>query len=204
MPLEVLEKARDELVSYGDSGMSVLEMTHRGKDFAEIFHTAKSLFREALSVPDNYEILFLQGGASLQFASIPMNLIRGNSADYAVTGAFSGKAAREAEKYGKVNIACDISSTGFDRIPAQDGLRLSGDAEYFYYCANNTIYGTEWHSRFEIDTCMRHVVGYPVTAGGGFTLWSDIRRCPKKYRTRGTDSRSNRQSTCRQTSGYHA
>ena len=145
MPLEVLEKARDELVSYGDSGMSVMEMTHRGKDFAEIFHTAKSLFREVLSVPDNYEILFLQGGASLQFASIPMNLIRGNSADYAVTGAFSGKAAKEAEKYGKVNLACDVSSMGFDRIPTQDGLTLSDDAEYFYYCANNTIYGTEWH-----------------------------------------------------------
>ena len=145
MPLEVLEKARDELVSYGDSGMSVMEMTHRGKDFAEIFQTAKALFREVLSVPDNYEVLFLQGGATLQFASIPMNLIRGNSAEYAVTGSFSGKAAKEAEKYGKVHIACDMSSTGFDRIPKQDELVLCDDAEYFYYCANNTIYGTEWH-----------------------------------------------------------
>ena len=145
MPLEVLEKARDELVSYGESGMSVMEMTHRGKDFAEIFSNAKSLFREVLSVPDTHEILFLQGGATLQFASIPMNLLNGGSADYAVTGSFSGKAAREAEKYGKVNIACDVSGSGYDRIPEQNELKLSDEASYFYYCANNTIYGTEWH-----------------------------------------------------------
>ena len=144
MPLEVLEKARDELVSFGDSGMSVMEMTHRGKDFAEIFGNAKSLFREVLSVPDTHEILFLQGGATLQFASIPMNLLCGGTADYAVTGVFSGKAAREAEKYGRVNISCDMSASGFERIPEPSELRSSDDAAYFYYCANNTIYGTEW------------------------------------------------------------
>ncbi len=144
MPLEVLEKARDELVSFGDSGMSVMEMTHRGKDFAEIFGNAKSLFREVLSVPDTHEILFLQGGATLQFASIPMNLLCGGTADYAVTGAFSGKAAREAEKYGRVNISCDMSASGFERIPEPSELKSSDDAAYFYYCANNTIYGTEW------------------------------------------------------------
>ncbi|MCR4607927.1 MAG: 3-phosphoserine/phosphohydroxythreonine transaminase [Oscillospiraceae bacterium] len=145
MPIEVLEKARDELVSYGDSGMSVMEMTHRGKDFSEIFSNAKSLFREVLSVPDTHEILFLQGGATLQFASIPMNLMNGGTADYAVTGSFSGKAAREARKYGDVNLACDTGARGFDRIPEQNELKLSDDASYFYYCANNTIYGTEWH-----------------------------------------------------------
>ena len=145
MPLEVLERARDELLSYGESGMSVMEMTHRGKDFAEIFQKAKALFREVFAVPDSHEILFLQGGATLQFASIPMNLLAGSTADYAVTGSFSGKAAREAEKYGKVNIACDMSQTGFDRIPKQSELNISENAGYFYYCANNTIYGTEWH-----------------------------------------------------------
>ena len=154
LPLEVLEKARDELVSYGDSGMSVMEMTHRGKDFAGIFQKAKSLFREVLSVPDTHEILFLQGGATLQFASIPMNLLRGGTADYAVTGVFSGKAAREAEKYGKVNLACDMSASGFDRIPDQRDLETSEDASYFYYCANNTIYGTEWHYVPEVSSAL--------------------------------------------------
>lgn len=145
MPLEVLEKAKDELISYGESGMSVMEMTHRGKDFSEIFSKAKSLFRQVLSIPDTHEILLLQGGATLQFASIPMNLLKGGTADYAVTGSFSGKAAREAQKYGSVSLACDTSANGFDRIPGQNELKLSEDASYFYYCANNTIYGTEWH-----------------------------------------------------------
>ena len=95
-------------------------------------------------MPDSHEILFLQGGATLQFAAIPMNLMRGGAADYAVTGNFSGKAAREAAKYGGVHIAADTSSTGHDRIPAQQELAESADAKYFYYCANNTIYGTEW------------------------------------------------------------
>ena len=145
IPLEVLEKARDELVAYGNTGMSVMEMTHRGKDFTEIFACAKGRLRSALSVPESHEILFLQGGATLQFAAIPMNLLRGRTADYAITGNFSGKAAKEAQKYGTVRIACDTTSTGHDRIPGQKELKLSSDAEYFYYCSNNTIYGTEWH-----------------------------------------------------------
>lgn len=145
LPLEVLEKARDELLLFGESGMSVMEMTHRGKDFAAIFADAKSRLRRALSVPESHEILFLQGGATLQFAAIPMNLLQGGSADYAVTGNFSGKAAREAEKYGSVHLACDTSSSGHSLIPSQQELDLSSDAAYFYYCSNNTIYGTEWH-----------------------------------------------------------
>ena len=145
MPEEVLLKAQSEMLNYGGSGMSVMEMSHRGAVFSEIFSEAKSKLRATLSIPDNYEILFLQGGATLQFASIPMNLICGGTADYAVTGNFSAKAAEEAEKYGYVNRICDTSSTGHDRIPGNEELKMSTDAKYLYYCANNTIFGTEWH-----------------------------------------------------------
>ncbi len=144
LPEPVLERARNEIMNYHGSGMSVMEMSHRSPVFSAIFSETKEKFRSLLRVPENYEILFLQGGATLQFAAIPMNLMEGQSADYAVTGNFSGKAAKEAEKYGTVHIACDTGDTGHNRIPAQAELKLSKDAKYFYYCANNTIYGTEW------------------------------------------------------------
>ena len=144
MPLSVLERARDELMVFRSCGMSVREISHRSSLFQDIFDCTKAKLKAALSVPDSHEILFLQGGATLQFAAIPMNLIEGGAADYAVTGNFSGKAAKEAEKYGRVNIACDSSNTGHDRIPHQNELKLSDEAKYFYYCANNTVYGTEW------------------------------------------------------------
>lgn len=144
MPAEVLERARAELMDYAGLGMSVMEMSHRSRAFMDIFAAAREKLRELMQVPDSHEILFLQGGATLQFAAIPMNLIGSGSADYAVTGNFSGKAAKEAEKYGRVHLACDSSATGHDRIPAQQELSLGPDAKYFYYCSNNTIYGTEW------------------------------------------------------------
>lgn len=144
MPESVLRTAGAEILNYRGSGMSVMEMSHRSAVFQEIFDSTKAKLRAVLKVPESHEILLLQGGATLQFAAIPMNLIKNGSADYAVTGNFSGKAAKEAEKYGSVHIAADTSATGHDRIPAQAELRLSGNAEYFYYCANNTIYGTEW------------------------------------------------------------
>lgn len=145
MPRSVLETAQRELLDHHGCGISVMEMSHRSPMFAEIFAETKAKLKKALSVPDNYEILFLQGGASLQFAGIPMNLIEGGSADYAVTGNFSKKAAKEAQKYGSVNIAYDGTTEGFHRIPAQSELNFSEGAKYFYYCANNTVYGTEWH-----------------------------------------------------------
>ena len=144
LPQRVLERAAGEMLNYRGSGMSVMEMSHRSAAFQEIFDTAKASFRELLQIPDSHEILLLQGGATLQFAAIPMNLLAGGTADYAVTGRFSGIAAREAEKYGTVHIAADTSDTGHDRIPAQEELSFSDGAKYFYYCANNTIYGTEW------------------------------------------------------------
>ena len=145
MPLSVLEKAREELCDWNGSGMSIMEMSHRSALFQDIFSSVKAKLREVLSVPESHELLFLQGGATLQFSAIPMNLIRGGTADYAVTGNFSKKAAVEAEKYGRVNIAASSADTLFDRIPGQSELKLSRDAEYFYYCSNNTVYGTRWH-----------------------------------------------------------
>ncbi len=144
MPESVLRRAQKEMMNARGSGMSVMEMSHRSPAFAEIFAETKAKFREALDVPESHEILFLQGGATLQFAAIPMNLMEGGTADYAVTGNFSKKAAKEAEKYGTVHIAYSSEACGHDRIPAQEELQLSPDARYFYYCANNTIYGTEW------------------------------------------------------------
>ena len=151
LPEPVLRRARDEIMNCRGSGMSVMEMSHRSPVFTEIFTETKQKFRDMLRVPESHEILFLQGGATLQFAAIPMNLMENAAADYAVTGNFSGKAAKEAEKYGTVRLACDTGGTGHDRIPAQAELSLSPDAKYFYYCANNTIYGTEWQYVPETD-----------------------------------------------------
>ena len=144
LPESVLRRAQNEMMNCRGSGMSVMEMSHRSAVFSEIFQETKQKFRSMMRVPESHEILFLQGGATLQFAAIPMNLIEGGTADYAVTGNFSNKAAKEAEKYGTVRRACDTGSEGHNRIPSQEELRLSPEAKYFYYCSNNTIYGTEW------------------------------------------------------------
>ncbi len=145
MPESVLKSAESEIMDYRSSGMSVMEMSHRSKVFGEIFAETKAKLKAALNVPDTHEILFLQGGATLQFAAVPMNLMGSSGvADYAVTGNFSSLAAKEAGKYGRVNLACDSSDRGHSYIPKQSELSLSSESEYFYYCANNTIYGTEW------------------------------------------------------------
>ena len=145
LPESVLEKAQAELMNYRGSGMSVMEMSHRSAVYADIFAETKARFKAALSVPDSHEILFLQGGASTQFSMVPLNLLPvGGSADYAVTGHFSGSAAKEAAKFGAVHIAADTSEAKHTFIPAQSALSLDPAAAYFHYCANNTIYGTEW------------------------------------------------------------
>lgn len=157
MPESVLRNARSEIMDFRSSGMSVMEISHRSKLFMECFSQTKEKLRAALNVPDTHEILFLQGGATLQFASVPMNLIgRTGSADYAVTGNFANVAAREAEKYGRVNIACSSADREHSYIPAQSEIKLSSDASYFYYCANNTIYGTAW--QYIPDTKGTHIV----------------------------------------------
>lgn len=145
LPESALKRAQADMLDYKGTGMSVMEMSHRSPAFQDIFDSAKASLKRLMNVPDTHEILLLQGGATAQFAAIPMNLIEGGTADYAVTGNFSNKAAQEAKKYGSVNIAASTADTGHNRIPTQSELKFTEGAKYFYYCANNTIYGTEWH-----------------------------------------------------------
>ena len=145
LPLEVLERAGKEITNYQGSGMSVMEMSHRSKVFQKIFDDTKAKFKKLMAVPDDYEVLFLQGGASTQFSAIPLNLIGSTGkADYAVTGNFSNLAYKEAQKYGQIHLAASSEDRDHSYIPAQSQLKLDPEASYFYYCANNTIYGTEW------------------------------------------------------------
>ena len=146
LPLPVLEEAAAEMTNYRGTGMSVMEMSHRGKAYVGIFDETKADLKKAMNIPDTHEILFMQGGATLQFSAIPMNLIgKTGKADYAVTGNFSKVAMKEAKKYGEINIACTSEDKNHTYIPAQEDINVSGDASYFHYCANNTIYGTEWN-----------------------------------------------------------
>lgn len=151
LPREALERAAAEMLNYNGSGMSVMEMSHRSAFFQEIFDRTKAGLKKALNVPDTHEILFLQGGASLQFSMIPLNLLENGTADYAVTGNFARIAMKEAKKYGDIRIAATSEPDNFTYIPRQSELVLTPDAKYFYYCANNTIYGTEWDYIPETD-----------------------------------------------------
>lgn len=145
LPLSALERAGSEITNYHGSGMSVMEMSHRSKVFMQIFEETQDKLRKMMNIPEGYKILFLQTGASGQFSMVPLNLMgRTGEADYAVTGNFASLAAKEAKKYGTVHLAADTSDRDHSYIPSQEQLKLSGQASYFYYCANNTIYGTEW------------------------------------------------------------
>ena len=145
MPLPVLEKAAAEMTNYGGSGMSVMEMSHRSKYYDDIINGAQDVLRRVYNIPDNYRILFMQGGATMQFSAIPLNLMVTGKADYAITGNFARNAAKEARKFGTVQIAATSEADNFTWIPTQDQLNLDPTADYFYFCANNTIFGTEWH-----------------------------------------------------------
>lgn len=147
LPLPVLEKAAAELVNYGDSGMSVMEMSHRSADYEPIIADAEALLRQLMNIPDNYKVLFLQGGASTQFAAVPMNLIgRTGKADYAVSGQFSGKAFKEAQKLGyDVRCIATTKDDNFDHVPMITRDMIRPDAAYLHICFNNTIYGTKYH-----------------------------------------------------------
>ena len=145
LPLSVLERAGAEITNYHGSGMSVMEMSHRSKVFIQIFEETQAKLRRLMKVPDNYKILFLQTGATGQFSMIPLNLIgKTGRADYAVTGNFSNLAYKEAQKYGQINLAVSSADRDHSYIPRQDQIKLDPEASYFYYCANNTVYGTEW------------------------------------------------------------
>ena len=146
LPLEVLEKAASELVCYGDSGMSVMEMSHRSPDYEAIINDAEAMLRKLMNIPDNYKVLFLQGGASTQFAAVPLNLIgRTGKADYVVSGQFSGKAFKEAQKMGyDVKCITTTKEDNFDHIPTVTKDMVRPDASYVHVCFNNTIYGTKY------------------------------------------------------------
>ena len=146
LPLSVLEKAASELVCYGDSGMSVMEMSHRSPDYEAIIQDAEALLRKLMNIPDNYKVLFLQGGASTQFAAVPLNLIkRTGKADYIVSGQFSGKAFKEAQKLG-YDVKCIATSKedNFTYVPVVTRDMIRPDAAYLHICFNNTIYGTKF------------------------------------------------------------
>lgn len=144
LPEEVLKSAAEEMLDYNGTGMSVMEMSHRSKAFKEIIETAEADLRELMNIPDNYKVLFLQGGASQQFAMIPMNLMKNKVADYIITGQWAKKAAGEAAKYGKVNKIASSEDKTFSYIPDCSDLPISEDADYVYICENNTIYGTKF------------------------------------------------------------
>ncbi|MCL4121586.1 UNVERIFIED_CONTAM: hypothetical protein GTU68_001743 [Idotea baltica] len=146
LSLDVLEQAQKDLVDWQGCGMSVMEMSHRGAEFASIAEKATNDLKEILNVPDNYKILFLQGGASSQFSAVPLNLLKGkNKADYFCTGTWSKKAIAEAKKYCEVNIVASSEDTSFTTIPSKDTWNFSDDAAYVHYTPNETIQGVEFH-----------------------------------------------------------
>ena len=145
LPLPVLEKIKEEIPDYDGTGMAVMELSHRSKPYAAIHEAAKNLLVELFEIPENYKILFLQGGASLQFAMVPMNLLGdGKSADYINTGSWSKKAIKEANILGTAKVAGSSEDTNFNRIPKQSELTLDPDAVYVHITSNNTIAGTQW------------------------------------------------------------
>lgn len=146
LPEEVLAEAASEMLDYRGSGMSVMEMSHRSKPFGEIIENAEADLRELVGIPDNYRVLFLQGGASQQFAAVPMNLMKNRVADYIVTGAWAKKAFKEAKIFGDARAIASSEDETFSYIPDCSDLDVSPDADYVYICENNTIYGTKFHT----------------------------------------------------------
>jgi phosphoserine aminotransferase len=145
LPLEVLEEAQKELLNFNNTGMSVLETSHRGKDYEAIHNETESLFKELLNAPDDYRVLFMGGGASTQFALVALNfLTQGTEADYIVTGSFAQKAQEEAARIGKANVAATTKDDNFNRLPEKGEIKLSKAPVYIHMTSNNTIYGTQW------------------------------------------------------------
>ena len=144
MPVEVLEEIRDEMLNYKGSGMCVMEMSHRSKVFQQIIDEAEADLRTLMGIPDNYKVLFIQGGATLEFAMIPLNLCKNGVFDYIVTGNWSKKAATEAKKYGKVNVIASSEDKNYSYIPDCSDLPIDDDADYVYICENETIHGTTY------------------------------------------------------------
>lgn len=150
LPVSVLEEARENLLSVGDSGVGICEISHRSKEFTGIIDGAEADIRSLLKISADYRVLFLQGGASMQFSMVPMNLLgAGQTADYVVTGSWSKKAIVEAKKVGEVHVACSTEEGGFRRVPDSEEVKLSGSPAYVHFTSNNTIVGTQWHKEPE-------------------------------------------------------
>jgi phosphoserine aminotransferase len=173
LPEPVLEEAQRDLMALPGVGMSVLEISHRSKTFEEMIRSAESDLRKLAGIPDNYHVLFLQGGASLQFSMVPLNLMpAGGKVDYVVTGSWSKKAVKEAQKVGTVQIAATTEGENFARIPRQDELKLDPSAAYVHITTNNTIFGTEWQREPEVGDV-------PLVADASSDIFSrptDVRR----------------------------
>lgn len=144
LPEEVLKKAAAEMLEYGSSGQSVMEMSHRSKEYQAIIDACEASLREVMSIPDNYKVLFLQGGASMQFAMVPLNLMVKGKADFVVTGQWATKAYKEAKRFGIANEVASSKDKTFSYIPKLDSSKFDKDADYFHICLNNTIYGTKF------------------------------------------------------------
>ena len=163
LPEEVLKEAAEEMLDYRGCGMSVMEMSHRSKVYQQIIDEAEADLRKLVGIPDNYKVLFLQGGATLQFGMIPMNLMTINhKADYINSGVWTKKAIQDAKYFGEVNVIASTEEDGFRKVPDVKGLKFSKDADYVYMCDNNTIYGTKFHQ-------------YPAT--GDIPLICDMSSC---------------------------
>ena len=158
LPEEVLKQAQEELLDWHGSGCSVMEMSHRGKEFTSIIEQAEADLRELMGIPEQYKVLFLQGGATQQFAQIPMNLLAGRSADYIVTGSWSKKAFKEAQRFGNVRCAATTEASNFTRLPVADEIKLDPFAAYLHVCTNETIHGVEIPAQRIADT------GVPLVA----------------------------------------
>ena len=163
LPECVLEKAAAQMMNYENSGMSVMEMSHRSPVYEKIITDAEMLLRKVMNIPDNYKVLFLQGGASTQFAAVPLNLLVGSkSADYILSGQFSSKAYQEAQKYGDVKVAASTKGINFSAVPTKESLQLDPNADYLHMCFNNTIYGTKF---------------YYIPETGGVPIVADMSSC---------------------------
>jgi len=158
LPEEVLRQAQEELLDWQGAGCSVMEMSHRGKEFMSILAQAEADLRELMGIPEQYKVLFLQGGATQQFAQIPMNLLAGRSADYIVTGSWSKKAVKEAQRIGNVRVAATTEESSFTRLPTAEEIKLDPFAAYLHVCTNETIHGVEIPAERIADT------GVPLVA----------------------------------------
>lgn len=168
LPEEVLQKAASELVDYQGTGMSVMEMSHRSKAYDAIHKDAEALLRELMNIPDNYYVMFLQGGASTQFSAVPLNMLNGSGkADFVNTGAWSKKAISEAKRYGAVNVVASSEDKTFSYIPELDQSTFTPDADYFYMVSNNTIYGTRF-------TTLPEVGNVPLVADMSSNILSEV------------------------------